>query len=77
MGEVIEEREDDAEGFLHSHEAVERPFAVKLADCWPNWGIRGNAAVGYNVLACVVTFCWTVPKEDKAMDSLKRGKLGL
>jgi hypothetical protein len=62
VGEVVEQREYDAEGLLHAHESVEGPFAVKLVD-----GLRGWARGGYDVLARVIAFGRTVPEEETAV----------
>jgi hypothetical protein len=65
--EVVEQREDDAEGLLHAHEAVEGPFAVELVHGLHIGRVAGEALRGYDVLACVVAFGGTVPKEQAAV----------
>jgi hypothetical protein len=65
--EVVEQGEDDAEGLLHAHEAVKRPFAVVLV-----YGLRvrrvvREAGVGHDVLACIVAFGGTVPEKKTAV----------
>lgn len=66
MREVVEEREDDAKGLLHAHEAVKGPFAVELVDVR---GSEGEGMVGDNVLTCVVAFRGAGPEEKAAVES--------
>lgn len=72
MRKVVEEREDDTKGLLHAHEAVERPFTVKLVDGLHVRRVAREPTVGYNVLACVVALGGTIPEEDAAMESCER-----
>lgn len=69
VGEVVEEGEEDGEGFLHAHVAVEGPFAVELEDWGPVGRIAGEAGIGYDVLAVVVAFGGTGPEEQAALES--------
>jgi hypothetical protein len=64
VGEVVEEREDDAEGLLHAHEAVEGPFAVELVH-----GLGRGAREGDDVLTRVVAFGGAGPEEETAVES--------
>lgn len=61
MGEEIEEGEDNGEGLLHAHEAIEGPFAVELEDWLTVGWLTGEAHVGDYVLAGVVAFARAVP----------------
>lgn len=69
MGEIVEEGEEDGEGFLHAHVAIEGPFPVELKDGRSVRGIAGEAGVGDDVLAVVVAFGGTGPKEEAALES--------
>lgn len=69
MGEVVKKGEEDGEGFLHADVAVEGPFAVVLEDWRSVRGVAGEAGVGYDVLAVVVAFGGTGPKEEAALES--------
>lgn len=59
--EVVEQREDDAEGLLHAHEAVERPFTVELVYGLHVRRIAGEALRRHDVLAGIVAFGGTIP----------------
>jgi hypothetical protein len=71
VGEEVEEREEDGEGFLHAQEAIERPFAVELEDRFAVRGIAGLADVGYDVLAGVVALGGAVPEEETALEGFE------
>lgn len=66
--EIVEQRENDAEGLLHAEEAVEGPFAVELEDGLHVRRVAGEAGVGYDVLACVVAFGGTVPEKHAPVE---------
>lgn len=51
MGQVVEEREDNAERLLHAEEAVERPFSVELMDGLSVRRVVGEAFVRHDMLA--------------------------
>lgn len=65
MCEEVEEGEEDGEGLLHAQDAVEGPFAVELYD---GLGLS-DSVVGDYVLAGIVAFRWTVPKEKLMEES--------
>jgi len=65
--EEVEEREDDAEWFLHPHEAVEGPFAVELKDWLAVWWVPRQSRVRHDVLAGVVAFGGAGPEEEPAL----------
>ena len=56
MGNEIEEREEHREWLLHAQEAVERPFAMELEYRFPIGRFASFSLIGYDVLACIVTF---------------------
>ena len=61
VGKVVEEGEENGEGLLHAHEAIERPFAVVLYDRINYWrSMRKTPGRDY-VLAGVVAFGWAAP----------------
>ena len=66
MREEVEEAEQDRGGFLHAHEAVERPFAVELENWLEVRRFARESLVGHDMLAGIVALCWAVP-EEKAM----------
>ena len=66
--EVVEQAEDDAEGLLYAHEAIERPFAVELVDRLHVGWVAGEAFRGDEVLAGVVAFGGTVPEEEATVE---------
>lgn len=67
MREVVEEAEDNREGFLHAHEAVEGPFAVELVDGARVQG-SGEEGVRDDVLTGVVAFGGACPEEEAAVE---------
>jgi hypothetical protein len=66
VGEKIEQRKDDGEGFLHAEETVEGPFAVELENWFAVRRFASKALIGDDVLTGVVAFGGAVP-EEKAM----------
>lgn len=68
MCEVVEQREDDAEGLLHAHEAVERPLAVELVYGLHIRRVASETLRRHDVLAGIVAFSGTVPKEEAAVE---------
>ena len=68
MGEVIEQREDDAERLLHAKEAIEGPFPVKLIHGLHVRRVTGEASVGHYVLAGVVALGGAVPEEQATVE---------
>lgn len=72
MREVVEQREDDAEGFLHAEEAVKGPFAMELVDRGHVRRITGETCRGDDVLTCVVAFGGAVPEEHAAVEGCIR-----
>lgn len=74
VGGVVEEREDDGEGFLHAKDAVEGPFTVKLDD--GEGRVLRDAHVGDYVLAGIVAFGGAGPEEQTMEQSWSRGQWG-
>lgn len=64
MREVVEEAEDDGEGLLHAHEAVEGPFSMELVDV----GVEEGRGCGDDVLARVVAFGGAGPEKEAAVE---------
>jgi len=56
MGEEIEQREENTEGFLHAQKPIEGPFSVELEDGFAVGWIASEALVSYYVLAGVIAF---------------------
>ena len=50
VGEKIEQRKDDGEGFLHAEETVEGPFAVELENWFAVGRFASKALIGDDVL---------------------------
>jgi hypothetical protein len=67
--DVVQQREDDAEGLLHAQEPVEGPFAVKLDDRLQIRRVAREASGGDDVLACVVAFGGAGPEKKAAVKS--------
>ena len=68
VGEKIEQRKDDGEGFLHAEETVEGPFAMELEDRLAVGWVASEARVGDDVLAGVVAFRRAVPEEETMLE---------
>lgn len=67
--EIVEKGEDDAEGLLNAHEAVEGPLAVELVYGLHVRRVAGEALRGHDVLTGVVAFGGTIPEEEAAVES--------
>ena len=67
--EVVEQREDDGEGLLHAHEAVEGPFAVELVYWLHVRRVALQPPVRYDVLACIIALGRAVPQQDAPVES--------
>lgn len=61
MREVVEEGEEDREGFLYTIEAVEWPFAVKLVHRIQVDRLAIQPLISDDVLTCVVAFGGAIP----------------
>jgi len=62
MCEEVKEGKEYREWFLHSEEAVERPFPMKLY----YFLLCCDASIGDDVLTSIIAFGRTIP-EEKAM----------
>ncbi|OLL23664.1 hypothetical protein NEOLI_004275 [Neolecta irregularis DAH-3] len=66
--EAVSQREQDGEGLLDAHDAVEGPFAVELLER----GAPGDELAGDGVLARIVALCGTRPEQQAQMQRRRR-----